>query len=617
MDTSPIETEGDGVNPSRIDGGVVNPSSRSTILTVLLSWLAGLFLFAGTAAVVWWQNTRLTVLYDLSGVLEPAMRMAQGDRPYLDFPFPYAPLTFLTQAELIRLTGTVYWHHIAYCCIIAGLGSVLAWRILVRLFLERLPRPRLTAFILSLPMIPLGVYCIFPHPFYDPDAAFILLLCIFLLLWLERRAFPSIPTFLLGILLVLPLFIKQNIGLAFLCSCMVAFLVLLFYGVWRKAPVRPYLLLIGGIVVGLGIGYLIVEQTVGFDNYKYWTLTFAAARRTPPISEMLAVYADWLLLLWSALFIAGAMLVRKHIEDSKWPQIIGTGLMAVPFLWPVVYLLIDPDASERAERLVGLWPMVFISSIVLAYFLLRKLQGIAAVLPFILIATAHGVFLSQQLWGSTYAIWPLLIILIGIILTLLYDPDGNRNAEVILVVAATISVSVTIAGAFYIYSNERLDYVDFEDGDMAHSTLPQLQGMSMKGDFLPDFEELVKYTNENIPPNDGILNLPGEDLFYYATGRHPHFPVLLFDVTNNPYIAAEISDRVLASDIEWVIVKNDTQIEEDSMIDSKDAIFELLKPSFRNVESLNNYEVYKRRHADDPPEDEEDDSGDDGDTDSE
>src|SRR4051812_18643237 len=152
-------------------------------VTAAAGLFAGVLLFFGTAAVVWWQNTRLTVLYDLSGVLEPAMRMAQGDRPYLDFPFPYAPLTFLTQAELIRLTGTVYWHHILYCRIVAGLGTVLAWRILVRLFLERLPRPRLTAFILSLPMIPLGVYCIFPHPFYDPDAAFILLLCIFLLLW--------------------------------------------------------------------------------------------------------------------------------------------------------------------------------------------------------------------------------------------------------------------------------------------------------------------------------------------------------------------------------------------------------------------------------------------------
>ena len=68
---------------------------------------------------------------------------------------------------------------------------------------------------------------------------------------------------------------------------------------------------------------------------------------------------------------------------------------------------------------------------------------------------------------------------------------------------------------------------------------------------------------------------------------------------------------MLASDIEWVIIKNDTEIEADTMIDSKTAIFDLLKPEFRHVESLNNYEIYKRRHADDPPDEDEDDDSDD------
>src|SRR5258708_39801186 len=149
---------------------------------------------------------------------------------------------------------------------------------------------------------------------------------------------------------------------------------------------------------------------------------------------------------------------------------------------------------------------------------------------------------------------------------------------------------------------------------MAHLKLPRLEGLSMRGDWIPDFEELVAYTDQNIPPGDGIIYLPGEDLFYYTTGRHPHFPVLLFDVTNNPYSPAGIRERVLASDIEWLIVKNDTQIEADNTIDSKAAIFELLKPDFRNVDSLNNYEIYRRRHADDPTD--EDDSDDDDSPDS-
>ena len=106
--------------------------------------------------------------------------------------------------------------------------------------------------------------------------------------------------------------------------------------------------------------------------------------------------------------------------------------------------------------------------------------------------------------------------------------------------------------------------------------------------------------------NKDSLPRPG-----FTTGRHPKFPVLLFDVTNNPYNPEEIRERVVACGIEWVILKNDLQIEADQTIDNKDQIFELLKPDFRHIESLNNYEIYKRRHPSDPPDDEDDDDNDD------
>ena len=587
--------------------------NRYFSLRNLAEIFAGILLFIGTATVVWWQNSRLTVLYDLSGVLEPAMRIAQGDLPYRDFPFPYAPLTFMTQAAVIKLTGAVYWHHIAYSCIIAGLATVLAWRIMTAIFTDRIRLPRLTAFLLAIPSVILGVYCVFPHPFYDPDATFVVLLCVFVMLRLERKDFPPIRTLMTGALLVLPLFFKHNIGLAFLGSTGLALLILTLRGLWQKTPVRGYLLLIAGSLAGFGIALLILHYTVGIETYKYWTLTFAALRRTPSFSDMLSVYADRLVPVWLALLFGGAFLMRQNAGVRRWPAVIATAMMTVPFVWPVIYLFLDTDASERAERLVGVWPVTMIVSFALAYVFVRRLKGIIAALPFIHIATTHGVFMSQQLWGSTYGIWPVLSILIALMLIMLVDSDARPRAFEVTVLAAFASLAISVAGAFYIYSNERLDYVNFDDGEMQHSTLPQLQGMSMRGDWIPDFEELVRYTDANIPKDAGVLYLPGEDLFYYTTGRHPHFPVMLFDVTNNPYSADEIHDRVLASDIEWIIVKNDTEIEADSMIDSKTEIFDKLKPAFRNVDSLNNYEIFKRRHADDPPDDEDDDGGDGGD----
>jgi hypothetical protein len=379
--------------------------------------------------------------------------------------------------------------------------------------------------------------------------------------------------------------------------------------------VRGYLTLILGSVAGFFVALAIIQYTVGLENYKYWTITFATARRTPSFADMLSVYADWMLPAWLMVFAFGAVLFKRNESGKRLLNILSIILMAIPFLWPVAYLFIDTDASERAERLMSIWPFVMIASFALTYLFVRRLSGIRAAIPFILIGTSHGVFLSQQLWGSTYGIWPLLIILIGINFLGLFSvtEDENQSAWPVTTYAAIISLALVIAGGFYVYSNERLDYVDFEDGEMAHSQLPQLKGLSMRGSYLPDFEELVTYTNQNIPQTDGILLLPGEDLFYYTTGRHPQFPVLLFDVTNNPLSADEILEQVRVHDIQWLIIKNDLQIEADKTIDDKDKIFEVLKPEFKHLESLNNYEIYKRRK---PGEPDDEDDGDDSDDDS-
>ncbi|HYJ91225.1 MAG TPA: hypothetical protein VEV84_07955 [Pyrinomonadaceae bacterium] len=554
-------------------------------------------------------------------MLELAYRMSLGDRPYVDFPFPYAPLTFLIQARVIRLWGTVYWHHIAYVAIVGGLATVLTWRVLVNILRDSLSWPRLTAFLLTLPIIILGIYCIFPHPFYDPDAMLFILLSTAFILWLERHGFPLILTFLAGMLLVVPLFVKQNIGLAFLGSLLLALVVLVIGSLWKKLPLRGYLALIAGAVVGLVVAALIVQWWVGLETYKYWTWDFARLRRTPSAQDMWSVYQDPLLVVWLASFAVGVVLFWINKNTKRVVSAIATLLLTAPFFWPDVYLLIDQDASERGERLANVWPVVLLTSLVLSVLSMRRVLGVRKLLPFVLVVTAHGVFLSQQLWGSTYGIWPILVLLVGLIVLSLNELTYRQFSRYLTAFAAIASMCLIAAGAFYVYSNDRLDYVDFEDGDVQQSNLPQLEGMSVRGDYLPDFEELVHYTNENIPADDGILELPGEDLFYYTTGRRPQFPVLLFDVTNNPYTPEQIADMARERGIKWLIVKNDLQIDTDKSsgdktIDDKDAIFEAMHSEFKHIESLNNYEIYRRKLPGETDDEDDNDSGDDSDDDS-
>ncbi|HEY3137294.1 MAG TPA: hypothetical protein VGL29_14795 [Blastocatellia bacterium] len=563
-------------------------------------WIVASFLFLATAAVVVWQNSRLTILWDLSYILENSYRMALGDVPYRDFPFPYAPLTFLIQAALIKLTGRVLWHHIAYCAVTGGLASVVTWRIVLRSLWES-NHARWLAFVLSLPLMVLGIYCIYPHPFYDPDCTLAILIGALLLQRLERKG--SAQALLTGMLLVIPAFIKQNIGLAFLGAAVGALVLLMVIAVRERRSARRFVFALAGALLGLACALLVIQLTAGLQNYWRWTIQFAASRRMPHLADMLQGYWDKTV-LWSIIpFAAGSCMLWLNRSGSRAMGLLSTLLMSAPFAWPAIYLLVERDTSERAARLLALWPLVMVVSLVLAIVSVRRRSGMSSVMPFLLLATVQGAFLSQQLWGSTYAIWPLWIILAADVIAAIGSLARARAAWSRLPLAFVVGASTIIAGAAYAWSHERLDYANLSDGAIAHSRLPELKGLSMRGDWIASFEELVDYTEREIPRDEGILMLPGEDLFYYTTGRRPRFPVLMFDYTVDPYTADEIRELARERNIRWLIVKQELQIEEDSVKQFKDELTELLEEDFEQVESLDNYEVYRRREPQ-PEEDE-------------
>jgi hypothetical protein len=307
---------------------------------------------------------------------------------------------------------------------------------------------------------------------------------------------------------------------------------------------------------------------------------------------MFTPYENPLLLAWIAAFAAGAWSFwYGHRSGKLIFSRIALALLSAPFVWAVIYLLIDDDSSERAERLLALWPLILLGSVVIALWNLKKGPSVARLLPFILIATVQGAFLSQQLWGSTYAIWPLAIILFAGILAELFHAENVAGDVPWL--AGIAAFSMLIAGAFYVASHERLDYANLTDGELSYSTLPALKGLSMRGDWLPQFDELVRYTDREIDRNDGILMIPGEDLFYYATGRTPRFPALMFDHTVNPYTPQEILEIGRQRNICWLILKKDLQLNSDP-VEDKAQLLDLLRGDFSRVESLDNYDVYRR-----------------------
>jgi hypothetical protein len=118
--------------------------------------------------------------------------------------------------------------------------------------------------------------------------------------------------------------------------------------------------------------------------------------------------------------------------------------------------------------------------------------------------------------------------------------------------------------------------------------------MADRGPYLPNFDELVEFTEREIPRADTLLVLPGEDPFYYATGRIPQFPVALFDPTTDPYSAPELLAESRRRDVRWVIVKRVQQINGDPMPERVQSM-DLIATEYALYRRLGGYDIYRRR----------------------
>ncbi|MDR3727192.1 MAG: hypothetical protein P4K86_09145 [Terracidiphilus sp.] len=577
---------------------------------------AGLFL--ATAGVILWQNAHLVILWDLSYVLDSATRIALGQVPYRDFPFAHAPLTFLIQAAIIRLTGRVFFHHVLYAAVVGGMSTVLAWRIALQTLHGRLAAAWTVSLLLAAPLTVLGIYCILPHPSYDCDCAFSILCALLLLQRLTPDAGdlsasrPSnfVHAFLAGAAVVLPLFFKQNIGLPLLLVTLAAIGLLLVVGLFRRtteaAPGTPALLaVLAGALTTLAAAGLLIHLTAGLGNYIHWTIQFAAQRRLPGLKDMLGVYAQPSL-LWMLPCVAAALALLKirfgkARWGNRWPRVLALVLLAAPFLWTLFTLFLYDDADERGDSLLALWPLLLILAGALTLFNLSRNLSLRTLLPAVVLVAINGTLLSQQLWGSTYAIWPLLILLIAEMIAFLATakprsavPGDLQDVHFVApALAAVVAATLLICGGFYTVSEERLSYVQLPEERVQHATLPELKGMAAPGNFVPGFEELLRFAAADIPASDGLILLPGEDPFYFATGRVPQFPVLLFDPATDPYSPAQLLEQARSGNIRWLIVKRELQIKEDPT-PQREATMQALMQDFKPYRQLQSYDVYRR-----------------------
>src|SRR5262249_12312557 len=155
---------------------------------------------------------------------------------------------------------------------------------------------------------------------------------------------------LAGLAVAIPVFIKQNVGLAFFALTCGALLLLSIIHAAQKRP-RGYGAILIGALIGLLIGALLIEAAAGFVNYLHWTIAYSASQRMPTFTDMLEIYKGQSLPISLVCFVLGAFVLWWG-RTAAW-AVVSAIVMVAPFLWPSVYLLLETDPSERADRLLN------------------------------------------------------------------------------------------------------------------------------------------------------------------------------------------------------------------------------------------------------------------------
>ena len=494
-------------------------------------------LFFATAAFTLWQNARVAVLWDISYLLDSSFRISLGQMPYRDFPFAHAPLTFLLHAAIIRVFGRVYFPHIVCAALEAGAATLLTWRILLGCscrsghaatsasFWRSRSRPP-NAHAGSSPRCShaadvLGIYGIYPHPIYDSDCILAVLAALYLL---QRADESPARNALAGAACVLPLFFKQNIGLpvpadhAGVRSLVIA--VAPPPAAHQRRPATLALRRSGGHLRRGAAGDPRDRRPAQLSLLDHHLCGPAPPPRPQPDSRrpIARPRCSGPFPRPSPACCSSAQRSSAASAGRARPPFL---LLAAPFLWTIAALALTNDPDDRADQLLSLWPHLLLLAAALAVAnlrprILRTSPTLNTLLPVILLATIHGTFLSQQLWGSTYAIWPLLMLLIAAMLTQvppIARPTRRRHRRNLPALRRPLRGQPRAPQLHPPRRRRR-----------PTPPCPKLRGLTTPGPWIPDFEELVRFTNTEIPANDAILLLPGEDPVLLRHRPHPAVP---------------------------------------------------------------------------------------------
>jgi hypothetical protein len=527
---------------------------------ILLCVLLGII----SAGITYYQSLQMTHLVDYAYQVEIAYRIFSGQMPYRDFMLVLTPGLYILMALVMTVTrgythyGVIFQSIFTQACVVM-VSFLLFYRILKQIKF---------AFLFSVPLLFVG-HAIYPFPVYDVLA--VLGMMLFFLLILDRHINRSyMGSFLLGIAITLPLYVKQNIGFIFLLLSFVVALVAI--GIHRKRiHIRHVAVFFLGFFLSVGAFVFWLFSQHSFSDFLYQTLMFPNMARDPG-STVNIILKDYFS-VWRfvsdyitsfMLFIIGSMLgyillckryMRTRPHVIRIYEIFLLSFLSLMMIY-LVNFFITNDVVDGKLALTFFWGVTFALSLIIgiiaALFCIGKKRAFPKhiYIPVMVVLICHVGFLSQSVAGSHYGMWPLLLLLMVWTISLIQPFIPLR---IIAGISIVWIASITVYLFWYSMTNQFVGYVDMS-GPVYRSKMAPLQGLSAPGPWIPAFETLLTEV-ENIPHEDTMAFLPGDDVFFAATGRIPTLRCSQWNVGTCDVFGFDLVDEIREKDIDWIIVK--------------------------------------------------------------
>lgn len=538
--------------------------------------------------VIAFQSSRIFSLWDFTNYTDLAARILAGQIPYKDIPLYTQPGSFVDIAISYVLFGKNVQGIYFFIFIKQILTGIFILKIINLVSKLKFQQKIFLTIMISL----VNSWSIVPQPTYDADLSFALIFST----WVLIRTFKNLNPLkfqdyiLLALCIWLPLWYKQSSGLTWLLFSHV--FLIIFSIKFKKISILKFISIFDLLLFSI-VYWINFRTSLVSDWYKWAVQMPLEARLTQnrtPIAQFMGLleYRDLFLLI---LILTIFLFISIRLFRKKIPIVlilfISISVIIVDFVrnsWgKITYLEINWDRLI-APMIVSIFIYIFVA------ILFGKESSFIKLINLGLIATIVSNYLAQGIVGSSYAFFPLYLLIIFLSSYSYFDIREHYSLGKIKF-SSIYSFSIlliTLAVGYYSFSTIRMAYVRFDEPIHRYSKLYGWIGMP--GKYLEETQIGIDLFKEF--SSKGLTAVwPGEDPVSLFTSKMPATEVSLSDQTTNPYFE-DVRGWLKRNDIKYVVLKTRLQTPGQHQI-SIDKFVEANK-DFKEIKQVGVYLVLER-----------------------